>query len=99
MVGARVFVEPGLGAPVVEGTVAADGSFTIAGEYYGNTGVFMSAPGYGWTGVHLDIAPGDRTSGLKLTPVPAAPFPGRSRMSAGTLCGMSALLPSRLPNP
>ena len=83
VVGARVFVEPGLGAPVVEGTVAADGSFTIEGEYYGSTGVFMSAPGCGWTGVHLDIAPGDRTSGLKLTPVPAAAVSGQVKDERG----------------
>lgn len=64
--GARVFVEPGAEGAVVEGTVSVDGAFTVAGEFYGNTGVFGFAPGYGFGGTHLNISPGDRMSGLSI---------------------------------
>ena len=64
--GARVFVEPGIEGAVAEGAVGADGAFNIPGEFYGNTGVFGFAPGYGLSGTHLNISPGDRTSGLSI---------------------------------
>jgi len=81
--GTRVFVEPGLGAPVAEGVIATDGTYTIAGDFYGNTGLFALAPGYGYTGVHLNIAPGDRTSGLDMILAPAATVSGQVKDERG----------------
>ena len=85
--GTRIFVEPGLGAPVVEGTVAANGDFSIEGEFYGSTGIFALAPGYAWTGTHLDIAPGDHTDGLRLTPAPADTVSGQVKDEQDTPVG------------
>ncbi len=100
--GARVFVEPGLEGPVKEGVVSADGSFLIRGDYYGKTGVFAMAPGYGYGGVHLDIAPGDRSSGLSIVLYGETTISGQvtdeggTPVSAAHLTGMAITQPVKV---
>lgn len=75
--GARVFAEPGIESAVVEGRVDPDGTFTVEGEYFGNIGVFAVAPGFGFGGVHLNIADASGLSGTTITLTRAAAVSGR----------------------
>lgn len=54
--GARVFVEPGLAAPLQETTAGADGVFRFHDLGAGDTGVFAFAEGHAFGGLHLNIA-------------------------------------------
>lgn len=100
--GARVFVEPGIEGAVVEGTVAADGVFTITGEHYGSTGIFAFAPGHGFGGVHLNISPGDRTSGLSIILHPVALVSGQvvnekgDPVAGATLSSLAIVHPAKV---
>ncbi len=67
---ARVFAEPGIEGAVVEGVVSTDGTFSIAGDFYGDVGVFAKAPGRGYGGIHLNIAAGDRPQALHIELAP-----------------------------
>ena len=64
--GARVFAEPGIENAVVQGVVTGM-SFSIAGDFFGGVGVFATAPGYGFGGVHLNVAAGDEPCDVVIT--------------------------------
>ena len=80
---ARVFVEPGIDGAVVEGTTAADGAFSVAGDFYGNVGVFAHAPGHGFGGVHLTVAAGDQPANIRITLAPETQITGMVTDSRG----------------
>lgn len=66
--GARVFLEQGLGAPLVETASAQDGSFHFADVASGVSGVFATAPGkaFGGRSVHVALAEAVRDVDIRL---------------------------------
>lgn len=54
--GARVFLEQGLGAPLVETRSAQDGAYHFEGVRLGINGVFATARGYAFSGRSIDVA-------------------------------------------
>lgn len=75
--GARVFLEPGLGAPLSQVETGVDGSFQFPNVPAGLSGVFAIADGYGFGGLSQKVPVGEAVSGLSIALRPAAEIAGK----------------------
>lgn len=76
--GARVFLEPGIDGALQESRPDDSGRFVFSGPYSGPVGLMAIAPGFGWTGRHLNLAAGERVSDVRLAFPQAASLNGQA---------------------
>lgn len=75
--GVRVFLEPGIDGALEESRADPSGRFAFSGAYAGPVGVMATAPGFGWSGRHLNLSPGESVTDVQLVLRPAASMSGQ----------------------
>ncbi|HOK90230.1 MAG TPA: carboxypeptidase-like regulatory domain-containing protein [Candidatus Hydrogenedentes bacterium] len=81
--GVRIFVEPGINGALEETHPDPSGQFAFSGPYAGPVGLLAIAPGFGWTGRHLNLSPGESVNDVRLVLRPAVTLSGQVVDSKG----------------
>ena len=75
--GVRIFLEPGIEGALEETRADSTGQFRFSGAYAEPVGVMAIAPGFGWSGRHLNLGPGESVHDVQLILRPADGISGQ----------------------